>query len=81
MPTAFVLISTESGSEMDVLENLKNVEGVNEIYAIYGVYDVIAKIKAATMQELKDNILTCIRKRASIKSTLTMIAIENNSHS
>ena len=30
MPTAFVLINTEIGSESDVLKEWKGVEGVNE---------------------------------------------------
>ncbi|RLI14744.1 Lrp/AsnC family transcriptional regulator, partial [Candidatus Bathyarchaeota archaeon] len=30
MPTAFVLINTEIGSEADVLKDLKKVEGVAE---------------------------------------------------
>ena len=30
MPTAFVLINTEIGSEADVLKKLKKVEGIDE---------------------------------------------------
>jgi len=42
MPTAFVLINTEIGSESDVLKELKGVEGVDEASAVYGVYDIVA---------------------------------------
>jgi DNA-binding Lrp family transcriptional regulator len=52
MLTAFVLISTEIGSEFDVLEKLKNVEGVEEAHNLWGVYDIIARIKADTMDKL-----------------------------
>jgi hypothetical protein len=34
MPTAFVLINTEIGSESDVLNELKKVEGVEEPNAV-----------------------------------------------
>jgi hypothetical protein len=56
MPTAFVLINTEIGSETDVLKELKNVEGVEEEpFAVYGVYDIVARVKADTMERLKRN--------------------------
>lgn len=76
MPTAFVLISTQTGSEANVLDDLKKVDGVYEAFAVYGVYDIIARVKAETMPVLKETILSCIRKRDSIKSTLTMIVAE-----
>ena len=49
MPTAFVLINTEIGAEADVLRELKEVEGVEEANAVCGVYDMIARVKADTM--------------------------------
>ena len=55
MPTAFVLINTEIGSETDVLKELKKVEGVDEASAVYGVYDIVARVKADTMDRLKGN--------------------------
>ncbi len=48
MPTAFVLINTEIGSESDVLKDMKKVEGVEEASAVYGVYDIVARVKADT---------------------------------
>jgi DNA-binding Lrp family transcriptional regulator len=54
MPSAFVLINTESGSEDYVLKQLKNLSGVKESFVSYGVYDLIVKVKAETMAELKE---------------------------
>ncbi len=34
MPTAFVLINSEIGSEEDVLEDLRKVENVQEAYVV-----------------------------------------------
>ncbi len=76
MPIAFVLINTEIGSESEVLEALKEVEGVDEAYSVYGVYDIIAKIKADTMDRLKDIVTWRIRRLNKVRSTLTMIVIE-----
>jgi DNA-binding Lrp family transcriptional regulator len=51
---AFALINTETGSEDEVLQSLKEVEEVKEAYILYGVYDIMAKIQAESMDELKN---------------------------
>jgi DNA-binding Lrp family transcriptional regulator len=77
MPTAFVLINTEIGSETDVLKELKNVEGVEEEpFAVYGVYDIVARVKADTMERLKEIVTWRIRRLDKVRSTLTMIVVE-----
>jgi len=76
MPTAFVLINAEIGSELDVLKNLKKVEGVDEAFAVYGVYDVIARVKADTMDKLKEIVTLHIRRVDKVRSTLTLIVSE-----
>jgi len=78
MPTAFVLINTEIGSEADVLGNLKKVEGVDEAFAVYGVYDIIARVKADTMDKLKETVTWRIRRLDKVRSTLTMIVVEGS---
>ena len=76
MPIAFVLINAEIGSESDVLNELKKIEGIEEAYSVYGVYDIIAKVKADSMEKLKDIVAWRIRKLNKVRSTLTMIVIE-----
>jgi DNA-binding Lrp family transcriptional regulator len=76
VPVAFVLINAEIGSEAEVLEKLKKVEGVVEAYAVYGVYDVVAKIQADTMDKLKEIVTWHVRRLDKVRSTLTMIAVE-----
>lgn len=75
-PMAYVLINTEIGSETDVLKVLKKVDGVKEAYAVYGVYDIIAKITAETMDKLKELVTWQVRRLDKVRSTLTMIVIE-----
>jgi DNA-binding Lrp family transcriptional regulator len=75
METAFVLINTETGSEAEVLEILKKVEGVDDIFAVYGVYDIIARIRAASMDKLKEIIMRRIRRIDKVRSALTMLLI------
>jgi DNA-binding Lrp family transcriptional regulator len=76
MPMAFVLINAEIGSEEEVLKELKKVEGVVEAFVVYGVYDVVAKIRADTMDRLKDVVTWHVRRLNKVRSTLTMIVVE-----
>ena len=76
MIRAFVLISTEMGSERDVLKVLKGMPEITEAYVVYGVYDIVAKIKIEDVSKLKEIISNNIRKIESVRSTLTMIVAE-----
>lgn len=76
MPQAYVLINVESGSEEEVVNQLKKVAGVEEAYYSYGVYDIISKVKAETMEELKDLVTRKIRTLNRVRSTLTLIMME-----
>lgn len=76
MPKAFVLINVESGSEDEVLKQLKSIQGVEEAYFSYGVYDIITKIKADTMEKLKELVTHQVRTLSKVRSTLTLIMME-----
>ena len=76
MPIAYVLINAEIGSEGEVLSELKKIEGVEEAYSVYGVYDIVAKVRADSMDKLKDIVTWRIRRLNKVRSTLTMIVIE-----
>ncbi|MDP8023137.1 MAG: Lrp/AsnC family transcriptional regulator [Nitrososphaeria archaeon] len=76
MATAYVLINTDMGYEGDVLKQLKDMQGVKEVYLVYGVYDIIAKIEADTMEQVKEIITWKIRRLEKVRSTLSMIVME-----
>jgi DNA-binding Lrp family transcriptional regulator len=76
MPQAFVLINVESGAEEDLVKELKKIEGVEEAYYSYGVYDIIAKIKSESMEKLKEMVTRRIRVLSKVRSTLTLIMME-----
>ena len=67
MPSAFVLLNTELGSEDAI---------VREVFQVYGVYDIIAKVESDTMDKVKETITWKLRKLTGVKSTLTMIVME-----
>lgn len=77
MPRAFILINTEIDSSIaDALKDLKNVEGVDEAFAVYGVYDIIARVRAESMDKLKEIVTWRIRRIDKVRTTLTMMVVE-----
>jgi len=73
---AYVLITTETGAMESVRESLKKIEYVKETYRVYGVYDIIATVKAETMDKLKEIVTWNLRNLDKVRSTLTMIVVE-----
>jgi len=77
MPMAYVLITTESGAVDSVLASLKKMDSVKETYMVYGVYDIVATVKADTMDKLKEIVTWNLRSLDQVRSTLTMIVVED----
>ena len=73
--TAFVLIHTDLGGKTDVMKELKTIKEVKEAHRIYGVYDIIARIEAGSMMDLKDIISEKIRRLYGVRSTVTMVTL------
>jgi len=76
MPHAYVLLNVETGAEDKVLKQLKTIAFVEESYVSYGVYDLIIKVKADTMETLKEAVTHKIRAINQVRSTLTLIMME-----
>ncbi|MEM4246124.1 MAG: Lrp/AsnC ligand binding domain-containing protein [Candidatus Bathyarchaeia archaeon] len=76
MPSAFVLINAEIGSEDELLKELKKVPNVKEAHTVYGVYDIVVKVEAETMEKLKELVTWKVRRLDKVRSTLTMIVME-----
>ena len=77
MPMAYVLITTESGAMNSVLDSLKGMDFVKETYMVYGVYDLLAVVKAETMDKLREIVTWNLRSLDSVRSTLTMIVVDD----
>lgn len=76
MPSAYVLVNAEIGFEGEVLKDIEKIPNVKEAYVVYGVYDIVAKVEAGTMDELKEVVAWKIRRLDKVRSTLTMIIVE-----
>ena len=77
MPRAFVLLNADLGSESTMATEMKTLEGVKEAYTVYGVYDIMLKVEADSMDNLKEFISTKIRKAKGVKSTFTMLIMDD----
>ena len=76
MTLAFVFVNTEISSEGEVVRSLRKIEAVKEVHLVYGVYDMVAKVEAETMENLKEIITHEVRKQDKVRSTLTLLAVE-----
>jgi len=50
-----------------------------EAHSVYGVYDIVAKVEAEDMGKLKDVVTWNVRRLNNVRSTLTMIVMEESS--
>ena len=78
MHKAYIFANAEIGKENELIQELKKIKNVKEVFIIYGVYDVVVKIEAETMEELKMVVTSQIRKLSNMLSTLTLIVSEDN---
>ena len=81
MPTSFVLINSDLGTDESIIVKIKELlngeKGIKyEIQGVYGVYDIILKISSDSIDNLRSTITNRIRKITSVQSTLTMMVIE-----
>lgn len=76
MISAVVLVNTEVGEESKVLERIKKIEGVEEAHILWGVYDLMVKIKANSIDKLKETIKSHLRRMDNVNALLTLMIVE-----
>ena len=77
LSTAYILINCDLGAEEFVISELKSIEGVVEVHGTFGAYDILAKVEASLVEKLRETITWKIRKIIKIRSTLTLMGIED----
>ncbi len=77
MTIAYVLINCDLGYEEQIIEELKHISDVKEMHGTFGAYDILAKVESANVENLRDTITWKIRKLDRVRSTLTLMAIED----
>ncbi len=76
MPTAYILLCCDLGSENDVVQAIKLIDEVEEVNRVFGVYDIIVRVSSDNMDKLKEIITTRVRNLEKVKSVLTIIKNE-----
>jgi DNA-binding Lrp family transcriptional regulator len=77
MPTAYILINYEIGTENKILNRLINLPGIVEVSEVNGIYDIIVKITSDNLDDIRETITKHIRTIKTIRSTMTLIVAEN----
>ncbi len=80
MAIAYVLINCDLGYEEQIIEELKHISDVKEIHGTFGAYDIFAKVESDQITTLRETITWKIRKIDRIRSTLTLMAIEDQDY-
>jgi len=73
--TAFLLVTTEIGSESKVMRMFEKIDAVEEVYLVSNVYDIIVKIMTQSMDELKEIVTSNLVRSNGVRSTSTMIIL------
>ena len=86
MPTAYVLINSDLGTDesiiskiKEILKDEKDIEFTTQ--GVYGIYDIVLKISSDDTDILRNVITYKIRKINKVQSTLTMMVIEEQEKS
>ena len=67
------MVNTDLDSQDSVLENLKQVDGVEEAHALYGVYDLLVKVKASSIDDVKHITKSKIKQVSGVTNSLTLM--------
>ena len=81
MPTAYVLINSDLGTDesiiskiKEILKDEKDVEFTTQ--GVYGIYDIVLKISSDDTDIVRNIITYKIRKINKVQSTLTMMVVD-----
>ena len=81
MPTAYVLINSDLGTDESIISKIKEIlKDEKEVEfttrGVYGIYDIILKISSDNTDILRNIITYKIRKINKVQSTLTMMVVD-----
>lgn len=72
MVIAYILLTTETGKEYEVLDQVKGVKGVTESRMVYGEFDVFLRLEVGDLA-MMDDIVTQVRRISGVRQTTTLI--------
>jgi DNA-binding Lrp family transcriptional regulator len=75
MNSAYVLVQSTIGHEMEVLSDLLKIQFVKEAKGTFGYYDILVKVEADSEKEIEKIITKKIRKVKNVNTTTTLSVI------
>ncbi len=76
MTIAYVLVSCDLGFDAEIVDEIKQVEDVKEVRGVFGAHDILAKVESDQISTLRETIMWKIRKIDKVRSTVTLMGIE-----
>jgi len=73
MITYFILIRIEANKEDEVYDALSKVKQIEGIREVFGEYDMIARIEAKNLKEMRVIIISKVRAVPGVHATTTLI--------
>ena len=77
MVVAFLLVNIGLGAEDTVVDEMLKIANVKEAYVTYGVYDIVARVEAESLEQLKEIVTTEIKRIHNVRATLALLAAES----
>jgi DNA-binding Lrp family transcriptional regulator len=81
MVSAVMLVNTDIDSQEAVAEGLRRVDGVVEAHELYGVYDLLLKVNAQSLDDLRDLAKHRIKRVSGVTSALTLMINDSKAQS
>ena len=73
MITCFILIRIQANKEDEVYDSLSKVKNIEGIREVFGEYDMIARIEAKNLKEMRVIIISKVRSVPGVLATTTLI--------
>jgi DNA-binding Lrp family transcriptional regulator len=74
-------LNCETSSKRHIIDELRTIPGIKGAHRIMGAYNVITEMESSSLEELQKIIVFKIRKMDMIKSTLTLVGIDEQGYS
>ena len=75
MSLAFVLINANIGDEDELVKELEAFDLVKEVYTVFGVHDLIVRLEAESINQLKELVTGKIKRLRNVRRTSTLFAM------
>lgn len=75
---AYVLITTATGKENFVLEQLRQLPGLSEVHQLFGQFDLIVRVETKDYDTLCDMVLGKFRTIPGVTGSRTLITARFN---